>query len=117
MSHERYIEADEHREPCPSLLSGSPGSGAEWTVAPPPDQAAGRRANAERGGGKTPPARQWIDDEKDYTKNENAINWNAPLVFILSEASPHPRPHHRTSASSRSTGRSSVMRRAPYSLT
>jgi endoglucanase len=36
----------------------------------------------------TPPARQWVDDQDSYTTNEIAINWNAPLVFLLSEALP-----------------------------
>jgi endoglucanase len=36
--------------------------------------------------GKPHPARQWVDDQSDYSRNEIAINWNAPLVFLLSEA-------------------------------
>jgi hypothetical protein len=29
-----------------------------------------------------------FDDEHDYKTNEVAINWNAPLVFALSEVQP-----------------------------
>ena len=39
--------------------------------------------NAE---GKTPPARQWEDNQDNYRVNEVAINWNAPLVFLLAGA-------------------------------
>jgi endoglucanase len=30
--------------------------------------------------------RMWIDDERAYSMNEIAINWNAPLVFLLAAA-------------------------------
>jgi endoglucanase len=63
--HHRPSAADDVKEPWPGLLVGGP--------------------NAN---GKSPPARQWVDDEKDYTRNEIAINWNAPLVFLLADALP-----------------------------
>jgi endoglucanase len=31
----------------------------------------------------TPPARRYRDDQASYASNEIAINWNAPLVFLL----------------------------------
>jgi len=31
----------------------------------------------------TPPARRYKDDQASYASNEVAINWNAPLVFLL----------------------------------
>lgn len=31
----------------------------------------------------TPPARCYLDDQESYAGNEVAINWNAPLVFLL----------------------------------
>jgi len=34
-------------------------------------------------GGQVGFARQWIDDSDDFTSNEIAINWNAPLVYAL----------------------------------
>ncbi len=30
-----------------------------------------------------PPARMYVDDETSFATNENAINWNAALVFAL----------------------------------
>lgn len=38
--------------------------------------------------GKALPARQWEDKLENYTVNETAINWNAPLVFLLAAAAP-----------------------------
>lgn len=61
--HHRPSEGDGIKEPWPGLLVGGP--------------------NAE---GKTPPARQWNDVMGSYTTNENAINWNAALVFVLAGA-------------------------------
>ncbi|MGV3614750.1 MAG: glycoside hydrolase family 9 protein [Fimbriimonas sp.] len=63
--HHRPSEGDKIAQPWPGLLVGGP--------------------NAER---KTPPARQWVDEMGSYTTNENAINWNAALVFVL--AGVHP---------------------------
>ena len=30
-----------------------------------------------------PPAKMYLDDQASYATNEIAINWNAPLVFLL----------------------------------
>ena len=30
-----------------------------------------------------PPAKMYLDEQESYASNEVAINWNAPLVFIL----------------------------------
>ena len=35
-----------------------------------------------------PPARSYIDDQGSYASNETAINWNAPLVFLLAATLP-----------------------------
>jgi endoglucanase len=32
---------------------------------------------------KLPPARMYVDAQASYATNEVAINWNAPLVFVL----------------------------------
>jgi endoglucanase len=61
--HHRPSGADKIEQPWPGMLAGGP--------------------NAE---GKKPPARQWEDVEGNYRVNEMAINWNAPLVFVLVEA-------------------------------
>jgi len=63
--HHRPSGADKLAQPWPGLLVGGP--------------------NAE---GKTPPARQWKDETGSYTTNENAINWNAALVFLLAGVQP-----------------------------
>jgi endoglucanase len=36
------------------------------------------------------PATVWLDDENDYTSNEVAINWNAPLIYALAAFLPAP---------------------------
>jgi endoglucanase len=61
--HHRPSAADGVEQPWPGLLMGGP--------------------NAE---GKRPPAKQWEDDQDNYRVNEIAINWNAPLVFVLAGA-------------------------------
>ncbi|MGH9560561.1 MAG: glycoside hydrolase family 9 protein [Terracidiphilus sp.] len=30
-----------------------------------------------------PPARDYVDEQASYASNEVAINWQAPLVFLL----------------------------------
>jgi endoglucanase len=35
----------------------------------------------------TPPAKCYLDDQEAYSANEVAINWNAPLVFLLAGVS------------------------------
>ena len=30
-----------------------------------------------------PPAKMYLDVQESYATNEIAINWNAPLVFVL----------------------------------
>lgn len=62
--HHRPSAADGIDEPWPGFLVGG--------------------SNASR---RTPPAKQWVDEQDSYTQNENAINWNAALVFLLVEAS------------------------------
>jgi endoglucanase len=63
--HHRPSIADDVVEPWPGMVVGGP--------------------NAE---GRSPPARQWWDDQDNFKVNEVAINWNAPLVFLLAEALP-----------------------------
>jgi len=36
------------------------------------------------------PATVWLDDSADYTSNEVAINWNAPLIYALAAFLPAP---------------------------
>jgi endoglucanase len=70
--HHRPSASDGIQAPWPGLLSGGPN-------AHPGDKAARTLAPAA-------PMRMWMDDERAYSMNEVAINWNAPLVFVLAAA-------------------------------
>lgn len=66
--HHRPSEADGIVEPVPGLLSGGPNPGKQDKCNYPssvPDEA-------------------FVDDVCSYASNEVAINWNAPLVYLLS---------------------------------
>ncbi|WP_124847657.1 glycoside hydrolase family 9 protein [Acidipila sp. EB88] len=70
--HHRPSAADGIAAPWPGLLSGGPNAhGGDPVADKLPRQ---------------PPMRMWIDDERAYSMNEIAINWNAPLVFLLAAA-------------------------------
>jgi endoglucanase len=68
--HHRPSGADNNVEPWPGLLSGGPNRGKQ--------DAAMKHLAAD-----TPPAKCYLDDQEAYSANEVAINWNAPLVFLL----------------------------------
>ena len=70
--HHRPSVADGIAAPWPGLLSGGPNAKPEDAVA--------------RTVPKQPPMRMWIDNDQAYSMNEIAINWNAPLVFLLAAA-------------------------------
>ena len=70
--HHRPSAADNIVAPWPGLLSGGPNRH-------PGDAVAKTLPSA-------PPMRMWIDDTQAYSMNEIAINWNAPLVFLLAFA-------------------------------
>jgi endoglucanase len=74
--HHRPSAADGIAAPWPGLLSGGPN-------ALPGD-------NVARSLPKMPPMRMWVDDQRAYSMNEVAINWNAPLVFLLAAANARP---------------------------
>jgi endoglucanase len=59
-------------EPWPGLLSGGPNRGRQ-------DAAMMKLPNG-------PPAKMYVDELASYSTNEVAINWNAPLVFVLAGA-------------------------------
>lgn len=72
--HHRPSGADNMDEPWPGLLSGGPNHAKQDPVMQKlPD---------------LPPAKMYVDDEGSYASNEIAINWNAPLVFLLSGVLP-----------------------------
>jgi endoglucanase len=67
--HHRPSQADNNPAPWPGLLSGGPNRTRQdmkmmWL-------------------GNLPPARMYLDEWESYATNEVAINWNAPLVFVL----------------------------------
>jgi endoglucanase len=67
--HHRPSQADGIEAPWPGMLSGGPNQYGGDPV-----------ANAML---KQPPMKMWVDDWRAYSMNEIAINWNAPLVFLL----------------------------------
>ena len=70
--HHRPSAADGIAAPWPGLLSGGPNAHGGDAVADALP--------------KAPPMRMWVDDQRAYSMNEIAINWNAPLVFLLAAA-------------------------------
>jgi endoglucanase len=74
--HHRPSGADGLKAPWPGMLSGGPNRS-------PGDPA--MRAKLKTG---IPPARMYLDDEEAYAANEIAINWQAPLVFLLAGVQP-----------------------------
>lgn len=81
--HHRPSAADSILAPWPGLLSGGPNAHGGDKVADALPKAA--------------PMRMWVDDERAYALNEVAINWNAPLVFLLAAANELTSPERGTS--------------------
>ena len=67
--HHRPSQADGNSDPWPGLLSGGPNRSRQ-------DPAMTKLANL-------PPAKMYLDEWESFATNEIAINWNAPLVFVL----------------------------------
>ncbi len=67
--HHRPSGADNNAEPWPGLLSGGPNHS--------------RQDSAMKKLPDLPPAKMYLDEQASYATNEVAINWNAPLVFLL----------------------------------
>jgi len=70
--HPHHRPSNGLAEPWPGLLSGGPNRGRQ-------DPAMRKLPNG-------PPARMYLDEQASYSSNEVAINWNAPLVFVLAAA-------------------------------
>jgi endoglucanase len=68
--HHRPSGGDQNGAPWPGLLSGGP-------------NASSRDPGLDRLPKDVPPGRRYIDHQDSYASNENAINWNAALVFLL----------------------------------
>jgi endoglucanase len=72
--HHRPSGADANPQPWPGMLSGGPNRyGGDPVIDALP---------------ATPPARRYRDDQGSWASNEIAINWNAPLVFVLASTLP-----------------------------
>lgn len=65
--HHRISAADSITRPVPGFLVGGPQPGAQDECEYP----------------SSLPARSWLDDWCSYSTNEVAINWNAPLVYVV----------------------------------
>jgi endoglucanase len=72
--HHRPSGADQNAEPWPGLLAGGPN--------------ARRQDPAMKALPDLPPAKMYLDEQESYATNEVAINWNAPLVFLLASQLP-----------------------------
>jgi endoglucanase len=72
--HHRPSGADANAAPWPGLLVGGPNARKQ-------DPAMQRMPDM-------PPALMFLDDQASYASNEIAINWNAPLVFVLAGVLP-----------------------------
>ena len=72
--HHRPSAAGGLDEPWPGLLSGGPNHARQDAVMQKLPS--------------LPPARMYADETGSYASNEIAINWNAPLVFLLAGALP-----------------------------
>jgi endoglucanase len=73
--HHRPSGADNNPEPWPGLLAGGPNRGRQ-------------DAAMQKLSPTLPPARMYLDEQAAYSANEVAINWNAPLVFLLAAVQP-----------------------------
>jgi endoglucanase len=79
--HHRTSAADGIDQPWPGMLVGGPN--AMQRRAP---TTASTTAPALQNFANVPPAKAWVDDQRNFTVNEVAINWNAPLVFVLADS-------------------------------
>lgn len=71
--HHRPSGADQNPEPWPGLLAGGPNARRQ-------DPAMKKLPEG------LPAAKMYLDEQESYATNEVAINWNAPLVFLLAGA-------------------------------
>jgi endoglucanase len=69
--HHRPSASDDITDPVPGLIAGGP------------DQYLDDPTLQSLFNSSTPPALCYVDDVDSYASNEIAINWNAPLVFVL----------------------------------
>lgn len=73
--HHRPSGADKNLEPWPGMLSGGPNAGRQDDVLKKLPEG-------------LPPAKVYADEQGSYASNEIAINWQAPLVFLVAGTLP-----------------------------
>jgi endoglucanase len=73
--HHRPSGADKNPEPWPGMLSGGPNAGRQDDVLKKLPEG-------------LPSAKVYADEQASYASNEIAINWQAPLVFLLAGTLP-----------------------------
>ncbi len=76
VEHIHHRPSAAYAQPWPGLLSGGPNMNRQ-----------DKEMQKQIAPG-TPPARAFLDVQGSYASNEVAINWNAPLVFILAALQP-----------------------------
>lgn len=69
--HHRPSEADAIVEPIPGFIAGGPQPGQQ------------DKSDCRASYPSSLPAKSYLDDYCSYASNEIAINWNAPLVYVL----------------------------------
>ncbi len=65
--HSRLMGGDKVKDPIPGFIAGGPNQRHEDNLFY----------------NQTLPEKMYLDNQASYASNENCINWNAPLVFIL----------------------------------
>ncbi len=73
--HHRIVQGYRYPAPFPGMLVGGPNPGIEDDVHKDPTGVFYP---------DVPPARQYMDHRDAAANNETCINWNAPLVLVLS---------------------------------
>ncbi|MFV0593985.1 MAG: glycoside hydrolase family 9 protein [Draconibacterium sp.] len=81
--HQRISSADGVKDPMPGYLAGGPNTNVFTDC----DQDKVQRSHF--------PASSYVDEECSYSTNETAINWNAPLVFLVSALDKTVQPNFR----------------------
>ncbi len=99
--HHRPSAADGILLAWPGMLSGGPNVGGQDHITPT----------------GLPPARCYTDTQGAYASNEVAINWNAPLVFILANTLPDPGPKDKSDLSLIKESFDGFEKRKAFSLT
>ncbi len=72
--HNRISGADGIAEPLPGLIAGGPNAAQQDNI---------KKTKFGVEYASDLPAKSYVDEQPSYASNENAINWNAPNVFVL----------------------------------